>query len=139
MTKDSLSYKIDTIFFCNAGPCKQKWQAEIFKNTSIFSNNEKKYGGGVKRERYIQAHELCTHYNSVAFILSSILQVMKKSTLLTQIYMIKKFPTRYINIHDMCARILVVSDIIFLLYSLTKHNNKCPISFSTLARTQSKQ
>ena len=88
MTKDSLSYKIDTIFFCNAGPCKQKWQAEIFKNTSIFSNNDKKKGGGVKRERYIQAHELCTHYNSVAFILSSILQVMKK----------KHFVDR--NLHD---------------------------------------
>ena len=83
MTKDSLSYKIDTIFFCNAGPCKQKWQAEILKkNTSIFSKNDKKkMGGGVKRERYIQAHELCTHYNSVAFILSSILQVMKKKAL----------------------------------------------------------
>ena len=57
-----------------------------FFGGEIKKKKKKKRGGGggggeVKRERYIQAHELCTHYNSVAFILSSILQVMKKKAL----------------------------------------------------------
>ena len=59
-----------------------------FLKTHPFSATTTKKKGGVKRERYIQAHELCTHYNSVAFILSSILQVMKK----------KHFVDR--NLHD---------------------------------------